>query len=318
MKAYNMKIKIDSTQFQLRKRSPLPSEIELNSEVSWMIGVWAGDNWSSKEGTVIRGGQKSSGRFGINNNDEEVIQRFLQGLKSQFKITKIKIDVQIPRNLIIDKENIKLEVSKKFGIEPENINVYRGSPWRRRIGFAVYTNNTALLRFVNKEIYKKLPEFIQNNSIDVGAFLQGIADSEGDVDKANKNIGFTTKDTYVASLIVMCLEKLGISFKKRIDERQRIIIEVTSLNEFNQKVGFWIKRKQQALQEMLCGNFVREKDKFYLKKFEEKLKEGITAKELSEILGIAYPTVKMVLRNLFSNKLIERKKSGRNYVYYLP
>jgi len=246
-----MKIKIDSTQFQLRKRSPLPSEIELNSEVSWMIGVWAGDNWSSKEGTVIRGGQKSSGRFGINNNDEEVIQRFLQGLKSQFKITKIKIDVQIPRNLIIDKENIKLEVSKKFGIEPENINVYRGSPWRRKIGFAVYTNNTALLRFVNKEIYKKLPEFIQNNSIDVGAFLQGIADSEGDVDKANKNIGFTSKDTYVASLIVMCLEKLGISFKKRIDERQRIIIEVTSLNEFNQKVGFWIKRKQQALQEIL-------------------------------------------------------------------
>jgi ribosomal protein S20 len=318
MKAYNMKIKIDSTQFQLRKRSPLPSEIELNSEVSWMIGVWAGDNWSSKEGTVIRGGQKSSGRFGINNNDEEVIQRFLHGLKSQFKITKIKIDVQIPKNLIIDKENIKLEVSKKFGIEPENINVYRGSPWRRRIGFAIYTNNTALLRFVNKEIYKKLPEFIQNNSIDVGAFLQGIADSEGDVDKANKNIGFTSKDTYVASLIVMCLEKLGISFKKRIDERQRIIIEVTSLNEFNQKVGFWIKRKQQALKEMLCGNFVREKDKFYLKKFEEKLKEGITAKELSEILGIAYPTVKMVLRNLFSNKLIERKKSGRNYVYYLP
>lgn len=313
-----MKIKIDSTQFQLRKRSPLPSEIELNSEVSWMIGVWAGDNWSSKEGTVIRGGQKSSGRFGINNNDEEVIQRFLHGLKSQFKITKIKIDVQIPKNLIIDKENIKLEVSKKFGIEPENINVYRGSPWRRRIGFAIYTNNTALLRFVNKEIYKKLPEFIQNNSIDVGAFLQGIADSEGDVDKANKNIGFTSKDTYVASLIVMCLEKLGISFKKRIDERQRIIIEVTSLNEFNQKVGFWIKRKQQALKEMLCGNFVREKDKFYLKKFEEKLKEGITAKELSEILGIAYPTVKMVLRNLFSNKLIERKKSGRNYVYYLP
>jgi Fic family protein len=116
----------------------------------------------------------------------------------------------------------------------------------------------------------------------------------------------------------MCLEKLGISFKKRIDERQRIIIEVTSLNEFNQKVVFWIKRKQQALQEMLCGNFVREKDKFYLKKFEEKLKEGITAKELSEILGIPYPTVKMVLRNLFSNKLIERKKSGRNYVYYLP
>jgi phosphoenolpyruvate synthase/pyruvate phosphate dikinase len=318
MKAYNMKIKIDSKQFQLRKRSPLPSEIELNSEVSWMVGVWAGDNWSSKEGTVIRGGQKSSGRFGINNNDEDVIQRFLQGLKSQFKITKIKIDVQIPRNLIIDKENIKLEVSKKFGIEPENINVYRGSPWRRKIGFAVYTNNTALLRFVNKEIYKKLPEFIQNNSIDVGAFLQGIADSEGDVDKANKNIGFTNKDRYVASLIVMCLEKLGISFKKRIDERQRIIIEVTSLNEFNQKVGFWIKRKQQALQEMLCGNFVREKDKFYLKKFEEKLKEGITAKELSEIFGIAYPTVKMVLRNLFSNKLIERKKSGRNYVYYLP
>lgn len=313
-----MKIKIDSIQFQVRKTNEMPEEIELNKEVSWMIGVWTGDNWSSREGTVVRNGKRSSGRFGIISNDEEIIQRFLQGLKMNFKITRIKIDVQVPRNQVIEKEKIKKYVSEKFGIEVENINVYKGSPWRRKIGLAVYTNNTGLLRVINKEIYQKLPEYIQTNNIDISSFLQGIVDSEGDIDKANRNIGITNKDTYVVSLVTMCLEKLKIPFKRRVDEKQRTIIEISALKEFNQKVGFWVKRKQQALQEMLVGNFVREKDKIYLKKFENELKKGITAKEISQKFGIALSTAKMILRNLASNKLIERKKIGVSYVYYLP
>lgn len=282
-----------------------------------MIGLWTGDNWGSREGTIMRKGQKSSGRFGINNNSEEVIERFLQGLKTQFKITKIKIDVQVPRSQEVDKEKIKREVSKKFGIEIENINVYKGSPWRRNLGYAIYTNNTALLRVVNVEIYKKLSEFIQTNAIDVNAFLQGIADSEGDVDKANRIVKITNKDRYIISLIELALRKLNIRFKKRVDIENKTRIKITNLIDFNKKIGFWIKRKKIALEEMIAGNFVREKDKQYLQVFRDELKRGVKAKEISEKFGISYPTAKMILRNLASNKLIGRKKSGFAYIYYL-
>ena len=312
------RIRIDCTQFQLRKRSEIPQEIELNREVSWMLGMWIGDNWSSKEGTVIRNGQRSSGKFGINSNDEEVIQRFLEGLRREFKVTKIKIDVQVPRNQETNKEKIKEDVAKKFGIEIENVNVYRGSPWRKKTGFAVYTNNTALLRVVNKEIYQKLSEYIQNANIDISSFLQGIADSEGSVDKVNKIVKITNNDQYVVSLIELALRKLNIKFKKAIDAEDKVRIKITDLVDFDEKVGFWIKRKQQALQEMLSGNFVREKDKRYLRIFENELKRGVTVKEISQKFGIAYSTVKMILKNLALSNLVERKKMGSVYIYYLP
>ena len=129
---------------------------KLNKEISWMIGIWTGDNWSNREGSVIKNNKRTSGKFGINNNDKEIIERFRKGLKNELGIQRIKIDVQMPRHIDFDKNKIKSEMSILFKINREHINVYKGSPWRKHIGYAVYTNNTNLLRNINAEIYKRL------------------------------------------------------------------------------------------------------------------------------------------------------------------
>jgi len=138
------------------------------------------------------------------------------------------------------------------------------------------------------------------------------------LDKANKCVRIINKDVYVLEMISMCLEKLEIPFTKKIDNRQRVIIEIKSLEEFNQKVGFWIKRKQKMLEELLNGNRMRERDIKYLEKFRKELIKGTTSKDLSNIFGIPHSTVKLVLRNLYSAGVIKRNKIGRSYIYYIP
>jgi predicted transcriptional regulator len=284
-----------------------------------MIGFWLGDNYSSREGTkFMKNGKRTSGRFGVISNDKEVILRFLAGMRSELKIERIKIDVQIPRNFSIDEQDIKNKVSKEFGITPNNIIVYKGSPWRRKIGYAVYTNDTNLQRYIYQEIYLKMIEIIEMGRIDVSTFLQGICDAEGCVDKANKVIRITNKDSYLIEIIEKCIKILQLKYKKII-ERDKFRILITSINDFKEKVGFFIKRKQKDLEEMIVGNFLRNKDMIYLEKFKTLLSKGITAKEISKKLDIPYSTVKLVLRNLASAGLVKRKreKNNRDYFYYL-
>lgn len=293
-------------------------QIPLSKELSWMIGFWLGDNWSSRKGIVVRRGKRSSGRFGVISNDDEVIRRFLSGMKSELKITKIKVDVQFPRNLKVDREQLKKETAQKFGIPLGDVNAYKGSPWRRKIGYTAYTNDTNLLRLINQEIYNELLELITSERIDINELLQGISDAEGDIDKANKLVKITNKNPYIIQIVETCLDKLNLEYNKRTDNIGRIRIEMKSITEFKQKIGFSIRRKQEDLEEMISGNFTREKDKIYLKEFEGLLKEGTTAKEISIKLNIPHPTVKLVLRNLASSNLVERKKSGLKYIYSLP
>lgn len=294
-------------------------EVTLSKELSWMIGFWLGDNCSSREGTkLMKNGKRTSGRFGVISNDKEVILRFLSGMKNELKIERIKIDVQIPRDFSINEQNIKDKVAKEIGISSNNIIVYKGSPWRRKIGYAIYTNDTNLLRYIYQEIYLKMIEIIEMGKIDVSALLQGICDAEGYVDKANKVIRITNKDPYLIKIIEKCIDVLQLKYKKRM-ERDKIRILITSINDFKEKVGFFIKRKQKDLEEMVVGNFLRSKDMIYLEKFKTLLSKGITAKEISKKLNIPYSTVKLVLRNLASAGLVKRKrdKNNRGYFYYL-
>ncbi len=315
-----MEIKIDSIlkqKYSNKKPQELPNEIQLNKEVSWMIGFWIGDNWSNREGSVIKNNKRSSGKFGINNNDKENIVRFKKGLRNQFKIKNIKIDVQIPRNLELKKEIHKKRASRSFGVREKNINVYFGSPWRKKIGYAIYTNNTVLLRVVTNEIYRKLPKLIEKPVFEIGSLMQGIADSEGTVDKANKLIGISNKDVFVLNLISKSLRRLKIDYLERTD-RDKKRIEIKELEKFQEKIGLSTKRKQKELSEMISGNFTREKDMLYLRMFKNELKKGTTAKDVSKKLHIPLSTVKLALKNLFSGKHIERKRVSKHYVYMFP
>jgi len=313
-----MRIKIDSIlkqKYSNRRPSEIPKEIHLNKEVSWMIGMWIGDNWSNREGSVLKENKRSSGKFGINNNDEENIKRFLKDLRKELKIRNVKIDVQIPRNTELEKEIQRKRASRKFGIREERINVYFGSPWRRNIGYAVYTNNTFLLRVITNEIYKKLPESIDNPSFEIGSLLQGISDSEGTVDKANKIVSITNKDKFVIDLLSKCLQRLGIDYSMTTD-RDKVKVNIKSVQMFKENAGFNTKRKQIELLEMLSGNYSRRKDIAYLRMFRTELEKGTTAKDISEKFHIPLPTVKMVLRNLLSGKHIERRKESKHYLYF--
>ncbi|MBL7169472.1 MAG: hypothetical protein ISS48_00455 [Candidatus Aenigmarchaeota archaeon] len=315
-----MRIKIDSILIQKygnKKPIEMPNEIYMNKEVSWMIGFWVGDNWSGREGSVIIKNKKSSGRFGVVNNDKENIKKFLEGLKNEFGIKNIKLDIQIPRHKELEKERYKERNSKIFGIYKENINVYFGSSWRKRIGYIIYTNNTVLLRIITNEIYKNLLVLVKNDSFDNNNLLSGIIDSEGTVDKANKVVSITNKDKFVVKIIELCLQKLKINYSKRFD-RDRIRIDIKEIKKIRNNIYLNTLRKQKEIIEMVNGNYTRKKDITYLRKFYEQLKEGMTAKQISEKNNIPHSTVKLVLRNLFSGKHIEREIISNRYVYYNP
>jgi hypothetical protein len=168
----------------------------------------------------MKNGKKTSGRFGVISNDKEVILRFLSGMRDGLKIGRIKIDVQIPRDFSINEQNIKDRVAKEIGIPSDNVIVYKGSPWRRKIGYAVYTNDTNLQRYIYQEIYLKMFELIEMGKIDVSALLQGICDAEGYVDKANEVIRITSKDLYLIKIIEKCIEMLHLKYKKKNRKRQ--------------------------------------------------------------------------------------------------
>ena len=207
---------------RFRKPKEIPRRIAINREVSWMIGVWLGDNFSSREGTVKRkNGLVSSGRFGIVNNDKEIIIRFKEGLKKEFKIQRIKIDIQIPRQGRFDRDNLIMSSSREFGIEGKNINLYYGSPWRKNIGYAVYTNNTTLTRIIYRHIYRKINECVEKTKIYMASLLQGLFDSEGNCDKANKLVCLTNKDGHIIQIAETCLEKFGIKYKSKGDRNGR-------------------------------------------------------------------------------------------------
>lgn len=316
-----MKIKIGSIllqKYSTRKPLETPKEIELNKEASWMIGFWVGDNWSNREGSVFKNGKRSSGKFGINNNDVENIIRFKKGLMKEFGIKNIKIDIQIPKSDELNKKKSRSIASSTFRINQNDVNVYFGSPWRRNVGYAVYTNNTFLLRIVTNEIYRNLPDLLDKHLIHINSFLQGITDSEGMVNKVNKTVSITNKDVFVINIISLCLKRLGFDYKISVDERERTKIDIKMIKEFKEKIDFNTVRKRRELSEMLSGNYCRERDNKYLNIFYNELKRGTSAKRISEVYNIPLPTVKLVLRNLFSAKHLIRKKESKHYVYMLP
>ncbi|MBN2330359.1 MAG: hypothetical protein JXC85_00955 [Candidatus Aenigmarchaeota archaeon] len=299
---------------RFRPPKELPEQIAINEEVAWMIGVWIGDNFSPRKGTVMRNGITSSGRFGIVNNDKELIHRFRVGLKREFRIERVKIDIQIPREGRFNREKLISSSSREFGLIRKDINLYCGSPWRKNIGYAVYTNNTMLLRIIYSHIYKKLAGFITKGEIDMKSLLQGLFDSEGHFDKANKLVGLTNKDRYVIKIATTCLEKMGIRYSSRVDRKGRTNLEVRDLEKFKE-VGFHTRRKMKGLLDMISGNFCREKDMSYMIRFRREFRDGTTALELHRRYGIPHPTIRMVLRNLVSGNHLVTRKSGRHYVY---
>lgn len=294
----------------------------LNEDVSWLTGIWTGDNFSSREGTVIRNGKPTSGRFGIVSNDAELIRHAMRVLRSELDQRKVRIDVQLPRNRRYSKSKLRLETARKFGISKDRILVYNGSEWRRNIGYAVYVNNTELLRSFSA-VYRSLNAMLGSSRINAGAFLQGIADAEADVNKISRMVTLHTKDKYVLGLIKDALNMKGIDYTVAVDTKRRYRVYVKDIKGFNKLVGFRCKRKQKAVDEILGGNLMRQKDLEYLDTFMPMLKNGATSAQIRRKTGLPVSTIQIVLRNLHSGGALKRSKVGREnhgfcYFYRIP
>lgn len=290
----------------------LPKTIVIDSDLSWLIGVWYGDNFGAREGsknTVT--GIKTSGRFGVINNDLDIIREVIFLIKKKLYIKEIFSDIITPRNY---KFNVDEHIKYFRNLGVKRINVFNGSEWRKNIGFAAYTNNTALLR-----VFHFILSNLTNMDLDNLEFINGIIDSEGNVDKANKQIRLTTKDKQLQHYIERCLKKLKFTYSTEIDNRKRIntLIKLSTnykrFGIFNPKS----KRKNSDIVGMVNGNFTRKVDIRYKQQFASCLKKPIDAKELSVKFNIPHSTVKMVLRNLYSSSQVKRKKIGRTNFYYL-
>lgn len=297
------------------KTALLPKKIVLDSQMSWLIGLWVGDNFGSRTGTKINSnGMRSSGRFGIINNEPDLVKRSISVMRKQ-NLHALRLDVIVPPNTMVNRKKLINETQKKFNINRQYIRIYSGSPWRRNIGYAIYVNNTSILRVFHK-VYCNLGEYIKKRHIDTKSFVGGIFDAEGDIDKANKQAGITNKDSYVVRLIEMCLTALKIKYKTRVDGgRIRFAIKGEDLAKFNKIVEFVSPSKRKALVDLLNGNCLRACDLEYLEKFSAALKNGASIKQISREFSIPEPTAKLVLRNLASGNLLKKKKIGKYYVY---
>src|SRR3989344_2382538 len=293
--------------------------IKYDKELSWLIGFWTGDNFSSREGTVIRNGKRASGRFGINSNDTEIVKRAIEVMKIRLKQKKIRILVQIPQKCKVSKSKLCSQTSKIFNINETMISVYRGSKWRRKIGYAAYVNNTELQRRFYI-IYNSLQNLVEKETIKIRDFLQGIADAEGDVNKVSRLITLSTKDKYVLNMIKTGLEKMKLDYSISKTKRDLYRVYIKDLKKFSGEIQFYCRRKQLNVDEILKGNLMRTKDLEYMKLFMPYLKNGTTVRKLQEKTNLPYSTIGIVLRNLRSGGVLRcqkigRKNSGFTYFY---
>ncbi len=292
------------------KIAHIPKKITLDKDLIWLIGVWIGDNFGARGGSkpTTKRGLKTSGRFGIINNDLDIVKKAI-GVMKKIKLKNLRIDVQLPRDMKTSIDSIQKMLYHKDLI----IRLQKASEWRREIGFAVYVNNTSLLRTF-EHFFKNLRRY----KFDVTPLIAGIIDSEGNIDKANKMIQITNKENYVQQIIECSLNKIGVKYVKRTDKRERIctlIKDKDSLYELFKELELGSKRKKLFFSEMQEGNFTRPCDFEYMKRFSKELKKGVSVNELSTKHHIPKPTIKMVLRNLWSGGFLERFKDGHGYIY---
>ncbi len=284
----------------------IPKHITITADLMWLIGVWSGDNFGVRGGSKpTKIGIKTSGRFGVINNDLSIIRKVIKVMQD-IGLRNIKIGISLPKNTKIDLTNFKKEF-KRFEVKS-----YNGSDWRREIGFAVYVNNTSVLRVFEK-FFNNLTEI--NDNLD--SLLAGIIDSEGNIDKANKMVQITNKDKYIQKIVEHCLHKLSIKYKVRIDKRERILTLIRDIKRLSEKISLVSQKKQNLLLEMISGNFAREVDLIYMKKFLPDLKNGTNVNKLYDKYNTPKPTVKLILRNLYSAGLLKRIKKDHAYFYSL-
>jgi len=227
------------------KRNIIPLNLRLNKDLSYILGVLAGDGYLTYNNKLRRY------QIGLNATDKKFVNEFKKSLISFFQIT--------PTN--------EFKKSKKVN-------------WNDQYATRLcskeacdYINSIGEFRKENWTV----PKIIKESDEDVKCtFIKGFFDSEGEIDKQIGRVGATSmnleglkeiqellNDLKIRSTIILVKDlrpNTSQKYRLRINDKKSIIL-------FNDLIGFTIQRKQQILDQFVNNHrreavlFPRDRDR---------------------------------------------------------
>lgn len=217
------------------KKNEVPKNLKLNKNLSYILGVLAGD------GYIDYSNQRRAYHIGLSATDKEFVEKFRKSLFNFFKI-KSSNEFRKSRNKKWNAQYITRLCSKEACDFINSIGQFKKENW-------------------------KIPEIIKNSDTDIKtAFLRGFFDSEGEIDKKSWRVGVTSMNLEGLKQIGKLLESLGMRYtiikskdnRPNTHQKYRLRIhDKKSIKLFNNLIGFTIKRKQWVLATM----FPRDRDR---------------------------------------------------------
>lgn len=217
------------------KKHKISSNLKLNEDLSYILGVIAGD------GYIDYNDKRQTYFIGLSATDKEFVEKFRKTLFNFFKIE--------PTNEF-----------RKSKVKNWNDQYVTRLCSKEACGFISSIGNF-------KKSNWRVPEMIKNSNKKIKSFfLKGFFDSEGEIDKKSGRIGATSMNLVGLEKVGGLLRDLGIRYtiikKKdlRPNTNQKYVLRVhdkRSINIFYKEIGFTIIRKQNVLKNILFSDNIK-------------------------------------------------------------
>jgi len=224
------------------KKHKIPKNLKLNEDLSYILGVIAGD------GCISYDANRQRYQICLGVIDKDFIDEFRKKLYNFFNLKPTE-EFRKSKNKNWNDQYVTRLCSKEACDFINSIGNFKKDKWR-------------------------IPEIIKNSNMFVKeAFLKGFFDSEGEIDKKSGRVGAVSMNFVGLNDISDLLRDLGVKYTiiKKKDSRpntnQKYVLRIhdkKSINLFYKKIGFTIKRKQNILKEVLFKNnliFPRDRDR---------------------------------------------------------
>ncbi len=246
----------------------LPRTIPLNPDFFYFLGLRLGD------GT-------SGARVGVSNKDFNILKEASEYLENTL--------LQETRMEVFTYENITNEVLNQVKKWCENqtsrINVCEIRNHPGDYVCTIYSTNNILARVLDSVINNFKPLLHYMNFEDRGAFLAGVFDAEGNINKRDRNLRFSQKTQENVKLIQELLEVEG--YRTRYDGDNILIahregFRKRDLSLFEKQVLPYLKsiEKKKQVNDILNGYFVKDNYRKIVKIIAEN--PGITQREIAK------------------------------------
>lgn len=211
----------------------IPENLKLNEELSYILGVIAGD------GYIDYNNKRQTYYIGLSAVDKDFVEEFRKILADFFKITPTN-EFREKRSEKWNSQYITRLCSKEACDFINSIGDFRKDNWR-------------------------IPKIIKESKKSIKcAFIRGFFDSEGEIDEKIGRIGATSMNLKGLLEIKELLGSINIrsTIIKRKDPRpntsQKYVLRIhdkNSIRLFYELIGFTIQRKQNILKEYCLNKF---------------------------------------------------------------